>query len=34
MFIVKNRAFIPEININEFIEDIHTGHLGIKKCLE
>ena len=28
------RAVIPEINRNEIIEDIHTGHLGINKCLE
>ena len=30
----QNRAVIPEINRNEIIEDIHTGHLGIIKCLE
>ena len=30
----QNRAVIPEINRNEIIEDIHTGHLGITKCLE
>ena len=34
MFNVKNRAVIPEINRNDIIEDIHTGHLGITKCYE
>ena len=29
MFNVSNRAVKPEINRNENIDDIHTGHLGI-----